>query len=187
MKPKLLASLFVVLATLPLYAADRSLEVSKTQSTIDIVVKATVDSFTGHLAEYKPVVVVDTTTGKVITASFAFRFADVKTGKDDRDKQMLTWAEEPKYPEGLFTLTEIQPDTPAGRHLVKGTLKLHGVEHVLEFPVSIATNQQLFSFDGEAVLDTRDFGLPIIRKFGLLKVDPLVKVRFHLQAAVPTT
>jgi hypothetical protein len=30
-------------------------------------------------------------------------------------------------------------------------------------------------------VDTRDYGLPIIRVFGLLKVDPLVHVQFHLE------
>ncbi|MBL9193084.1 MAG: YceI family protein [Opitutaceae bacterium] len=186
MKPVLLAMLLSAVVSLPLFAAPKTLEVNKAQSTVEIVVKATVDSFTGRLADYQPTLIIDSTSGKVTAASVAFRFADVKTGKEDRDKQMLTWAEEPKHPDGIFTLTEIQPDTVAGRHNVKGTLRFHGVEQLLEFPVSITTNQQLYSFDGEAILDTRTFGLPVIRKFGLLKVDPLVKVRFHLQAAAAT-
>jgi iron complex transport system substrate-binding protein len=38
---------------------------------------------------------------------------------------------------------------------------------------------------GDASLDTREFGLPVIRLFGLLKVDPVVRVRFHLQGTAP--
>jgi hypothetical protein len=34
------------------------------------------------------------------------------------------------------------------------------------------------------VIDTREHGLPVIRLLGLLKVDPLVTVRFHLQASL---
>ena len=48
--------------------------------------------------------------------------------------------------------------------------------------MTIVPSATAWSLDGEAVLDTRDFGLPIIRMFGLLTVDPQVKVRFHLQA-----
>ena len=57
-----------------------------------------------------------------------------------------------------------------------------GKEKAVDFPVTIVPSAAQWSLDGEAVIDTRDFGLPIIRMFGLLTVDPQVKVRFHLQA-----
>ncbi|HRE06179.1 MAG TPA: hypothetical protein PKX00_11255, partial [Opitutaceae bacterium] len=87
MKPVLLATLLSAVVSLPLFAAPKTLEVNKAQSTVEIVVKATVDSFTGRLADYQPTLIIDSTSGKVTTASVAFRFADVKTGKEDRDKQ----------------------------------------------------------------------------------------------------
>jgi len=177
------AAFAFALATNSSVALERTLEVNKTQSTVEIVVKATVDSFTARLAEFQPKLVIDPATGKVLQASVGFNFVDVKTGKADRDKQMLAWAEAKTHPEGVFTMTDLQPDTVNGRHLVKGTLKFHGVERSVEFPLSITTDQKIYSFDGEALLDTRDFGLPIIRKFGLLKVDPIVTIRFHLQAS----
>jgi len=177
-----LAAFAFALATNSSVAIERTLEVNKTQSTVEIVVKATVDSFTGRLAEYQPKLVIDPATGKVLQASVGFNFVDVKTGKADRDKQMLAWAEAETHPQGVFTMTDLQPDAVNGRHLVKGTLKFHGVEKSVEFPLSITTDQKIYSFDGEARVDTREFGLPIIRKFGLLKVDPIVKIRFHLQA-----
>ena len=36
------------------------------------------------------------------------------------------------------------------------------------------------AIDGETMLDTRDYGLPVFRKFIFLSVDPKVRVRFHL-------
>ena len=51
----------------------------------------------------------------------------------------------------------------------------------MHFPIAVTSDGRLLAIDGEAVLDTREFGLPVIRLLGLLKVDPQVAVRFHLQ------
>jgi hypothetical protein len=52
---------------------------------------------------------------------------------------------------------------------------------VTTFPVSFLIEGPLYAIDGEVMLDYRDFGLPIIRKFLILTVDPRLRVRFHLQ------
>ena len=58
----------------------------------------------------------------------------------------------------------------------------HGVGRDLAFPVSIAHSEAgTYAIDGEVPIDTREFSLPVIRRFGFLPVDPVVKVRFHLQ------
>ena len=54
------------------------------------------------------------------------------------------------------------------------------------FPVSITTDRTIYAVDGRVVLDTRDFGLPKIRKLGVLRVDSNLTVRFHLQGTVKT-
>ena len=53
--------------------------------------------------------------------------------------------------------------------------------------MSVSHEGGLFAIDGDAVIDTRDFGLPIIKKFLVLKVDPEVRVRFHLQGDAETS
>ena len=175
--------IFVLAGLLPVFAvaAPAPLIVDPAQSHIEVVVKATVDSFTGTLDAYTADISVD--AGRVVAASFGFRFDQVHTGKDGRDAAMHEWQETPKHPDGLFTLTAIETAAD-GRLTAKGSLAFHGVTKDIAFPVSVTTDRKLYSIDGEAPIDTREFGLPIIRKFALLKVDPIVKVRFHLQGVV---
>ena len=176
--------LFLICAALwPAFAmADPvALSVDPAQSHVEIIVKATVDSFSGSLDAYKADITVD--DGRVVAATIGFRFADVHTGKPARDEAMHEWQDTPKHADGAFTLKTIETDA-AGHMTARGTLVLHDVSKEIAFPFSVTTDHRLYAIDGEASLDTRDFGLPIIRKFGLLKVNPLVKVRFHLQGAV---
>jgi polyisoprenoid-binding protein YceI len=183
---KSLASLLFCLGLTALAGAadNRHLLLDQAHSHVEIAVKATVDSFVGHLENYEAVIEVDPAQAKIISAEFGFKFSAVKTGKTDRDEQMNTWQQTERFPGGSFKLTELTPETN-GRYVAHGKLLFHGVTQELSFPVSITTDKVLYSVDGETTLDTRTFGLPIIRKFGLLKVDPLVTVRFHLQGSLP--
>ena len=54
----------------------------------------------------------------------------------------------------------------------------------MSFPVTIRGPWPTFLCDGEVAIDTRDYGLPVIKKFILLKVDPVVHLSFHLQGRV---
>lgn len=163
-------------------AAEVPLQIDAARSRIDVVVKATVDSFTGRLENYDAKIAVDPASGEVRQARLAFRFTDVKTGKDDRDEQMHSWQDTEHHPDGLFTLASLSRGE-GGRMVANGTLRLHDMAREISFPVAVAHEGGLFSIDGDAVIDTRDFGLPVIRKFMLLKVDPEVHVRFHLQGS----
>lgn len=177
-----LACLFLIaaFAAVGARAAELPLRIDAARSRVDIVVKATVDSFTGKLDAYDAAIGVDPVTGEVRTAKFAFKFADVKTGKTDRDEQMHAWQDTRRHPDGVFTLAALSRGE-GGQLVATGTLKLHDMAREISFPVAVAHEGGLFSLDGEVALDTRDFGLPIIKKFLLLKVEPEVRVRFHLQ------
>lgn len=172
------AFLVLMLSSVRLSAAPEALVVDATRSRVEIVVKATVDSFTGQLDAYKAAITVD--GGRVTAATLKFNFSDVHTGKEGRDEAMHEWQETAKHPDGVFTLAALEPAAD-GRFNARGTLVLHGVSREIVFTVSVITDGSLYAIDGVAPLDTRDFGLPVIRKFGLLKVEPQVKVRFHLQ------
>jgi polyisoprenoid-binding protein YceI len=176
--------LFWILAgALPAFAmaAPTPLIVAADQSRVEIVVKATVDSFTGQLSTYLPEITVD--GGRVIAAKIDFKFTDVRTGKDARDEAMHDWQETAKHPLGSYVLTSITTD-PEGHLIAHGKITFHEVTREITFPISVTTDRTLYAIDGEASLDTREFGLPLIRKFMVLKVDPIVKVRFHLQGSV---
>lgn len=171
----------VLVALLPVFAAAAPLPLAldPTQSHVEVAVKATVDSFTATLDAYHATITVD--SGRVAGATISFHFNDLHTGKAARDTAMHEWQDTRHHPDAVFTLKAIEPTDADGRLNAKGVLVFHDVTREIAFPVTITTDQKLYSIDGEAPFDTRDFGLPIIRKFAVLKVDPVVKVRFHLQ------
>lgn len=163
----------------PLAAADHPLQCDYDQSTVEVIVKATIDSFTGHLKAYELTGTVDD-TGHITAAQLAFHFRDVATGKPKRDTAMHEWQHTDTFPDAQFALTALTPD--AGAFRASGRFTLHGVTREISFPVTIGQHGPIYAIDGDAPIDTRDFGLPIIRVMLALKVDPLVHVHFHFQA-----
>lgn len=163
----------------PLPGLAARLECDPAASRVEVVVKATVDSFTGRLEKFDPEVTFGP-DGRVATARVRFRFADVKTGKEKRDRAMHEWQQTDRFPDGEYELATLVPALE-GQWRAEGTLHFHGQTKPLGFPVAIVVRDGVCTVDGEAVVDTRDFGLPVIRMMGLLKVDPLVRIRFHLE------
>jgi len=163
-----------------LAAAPEPLMMNGAQSHVEIVVKATFDSFVGKIDVYKAAITVE--GGRIATAALRFNFNAIHTGKGSRDEAMNEWQETVRYPEVGFILAALEP-AAEGHFTARGVLALHGVSREILFPVAVITDRKIYAIDGEARIDTRDFGLPVIRKFGLLKVDPIVTVRFHLQGA----
>ena len=156
--------------------------IDREQSHIEIEVNATAGSFVGHLADYQAEIFLEPETTMVQRAEVSFQFLDVKTGEDKRDRHMHDWQETDKFPDGRFELGEIEEQAD-GSFKAKGKLSLHGVWQEITFPVTILTAGSVVSIDGEAALNVTDFGLPVIRKFLILTVDPVVTVRFHLQGS----
>lgn len=175
-----LALLFCLTALRPLGAAEIPLRLDPAHSRVDIEVKATVDSFVGRLDRYEAEVSIDSATGAVSGARFAFHFKDIHTGREDRDEQMHLWQDTAHHPDGVFVLSKLERET-AGNLVATGELTLHGVRRELTFPVTVARDGALYAIDGDAAFDTRLFGLPVIKKLLVLKVDPRVHVRFHLR------
>ena len=164
------------------HAADlKSLSVDPAQSRIDVAVHATVDSFVGTLSHYKAAIAINPVDGRIGSASLSFAFSDLKTGKSDRDAKMLSWEQSTRYPDASFVLGSLK-QTSEDEYRVTGTFTMHGVSRQITFPVSVTTDHKTYAVDGSAKLDTRDYGLPIIRVALFLKVDPVVVIHFHLQA-----
>ena len=79
----------------------------------------------------------------------------------------------------MFTLDSVAPDE-AGNFVAKGRLKFHGTERAGSFPVKITIEKKVLTVEGEAELDTRDYGLPVYRRLLVFSVSPIVHVRFKI-------
>lgn len=179
MRLQLLSLLAVLSPAACLCATETPLLVNVGQSRIEIAVKATGDSFVGRLNSYEATIAVDA-DGAFVSARLAFHFRDIITGKERRDKSMHSWQHTDEFPDGLFILTSLRPARSAAATAI-GRLTLHGVTREIRFPVTVAREGSSYAIDGDAPIDTREFGLPKIRMLGLLTVDPIVHVRFHVQ------
>lgn len=167
--------LLLLLVPLALAAADRSLKIDHSRSYVDVDVKATMDSFTARLEAYDLKATVDD-SGRIKAATLDFRFADLKTGKSERDAGMIDWLGG-GAPAGRFELG-ILALTPSGQGQVSGNLTFHGRTALVEFPVNITRDGEARMITGTATIDYRHWGLKVFRKLGVLKVDPEVKIRF---------
>ncbi len=179
---RLFPVLFALLAGSSLPAADQTLKIDREKSFVDVDVKATVDSFTGRLEKYRAALTADA-AGKIKGAKFDFRFADLKTGKPDRDTKMLDWLGSADAA-GAFELGVLAL-APDGQGQANGKLTFHGVTERVEFPVNVTRADRTYTIRGEVTIDYRTWGLKIIRMMGLLKVDPNVRVRFQMVAELP--
>ncbi len=153
----------------------------KANSSVDIDVKATGDSFTGKLNSYTAVIKGNKDTKKPSKVTFDWDFSNLKTGKDKRDTKMISWLE--NKTKGNFVLSTFTKRTD-GRMWAKGAMTIHGVKQTVEFPVKVISKGGKMTIRGTATIDTRKFKLPVIKMVGLFKVDPLVKVRFSLRGTL---
>ncbi|PTY08651.1 hypothetical protein DB347_03485 [Opitutaceae bacterium EW11] len=180
---KILIALAIAGLGLCVRAAESPVSIDPQHSRIEFDVKATMHGFTGKVEAYKTDIIADPASGLVTKAQVQVKFADLKTGDTKRDREMLEWEQVDQFPEVLYTMTKLD-SLGGGKYTAHGQLILHGVTKEIAFPVTIATaDKTTYSIDGETNLDTHDYNLPTIRKFGMLKVNPVVRVFFHLQGS----
>jgi len=157
-------------------ATDRSLKIDRSGTFVDVDVDATIN-FTAHLDAYDARVLVDD-AGKIKSAVFAFKFADLRSGKPDRDADMIKWLGGGE-PDGRFEMGNLAL-TPDGQGQVSGRLTFHGVTERVEFPINVTRTGDTYAITGETTIDYRTWNLKVIRKAFLFTVSPEVKVRFKL-------
>jgi polyisoprenoid-binding protein YceI len=149
-------------------------------SRVEFAVHATGDSFIGHLNHWDAQF--QAAEGPFPTGgTMTFPVAELKTGKVDRDQQMLAWLEAKQFPVATFVLRHVTAAN--GQFEASGDFTFHGITRPISFPVRFGQAGAHRTVDGAATLDYREWNLKIFRKFGLFKVDPLVKVTFHFGAA----
>jgi polyisoprenoid-binding protein YceI len=161
------------------FAASQPLIISPADSTVQIDISATLDSFTAKFQDFDAAIALDPSQGEVKSATVKFVFSHLKTGDNERDEAMYEWENIKEYPGGEFTLDSVELKD-SGQFVAHGHLEFHGVSRPVTFPFDVDISGTTLTIEGQAPLDTRDYGLPIFRKFLVLKVDPVVQVRFHL-------
>ena len=158
------------------------LVLDRAESHVDIAVKATAGSFVARLDDFDVAITLDPESGGVESTAFHADLSAVKTGRAGRDHDMSVWLQTNEFPQVVFELRAVDRGLN-GALTARGRFQLHGQQHEIHFPVTVTVNRGLTTIDGAATLDTRDFGLPIIR-FWVLTVDPVLHVHFHLQGSV---
>lgn len=161
-------------------AAERPLAIDPAHSVVEVEVRTILRNFNVQLTRYSARVVVEPGKGTVRAATFDFDWADLHSGNAGRNRELLRWAEHARFPAGHFILHDFE-SLPSGTGQARGELTLHGITHEVTFPVAVLCEGELYSLDGLAVVDFRDYGLPPVRRFRIRLVIPPVQVRFHLQ------
>jgi polyisoprenoid-binding protein YceI len=179
-------ALAAVVFTTRLLAVETPLSIDKSHSHIEAVVMSSLENFTVKLTAYDTVVWVDLAEKRINTARLSFRFADLKTGKEERDSAMVRWQETDQFPECAYILEALLPAV-GGTYKAKGKFILHGVTKTIINPVTVSfSGAGTCMIDGDLSLDTTDFGLPTIRKYVLFTVNPVLHINFHLEGHAPT-
>lgn len=173
--------LALTLLTVPSQAGE--FVVDKSKSSIQVDVKATGHDFTATLNTYKVKITGSAAKAHPSSVNLSWNFKDLISGDKKRDKEMLHWMEHAKLPTGSFTLSSFTKRTD-GNMWAKGTLKIHGVSKVVQFPVTSVRKGKSLTVTGAVKIDHRNFGLKKIRKVLLLTVDPVVNIRFKLHGTI---
>jgi len=174
-------SLVLTIATLfPVHAAE--LKIDKEKSRIQVDVKATGHSFTCNLNDYTAKASGDKTSAAPSAFSLSWDFADLGTGDEKRDKEMIKWLGGGKQT-GAFSFTKGWSDG-GGMTQAEGTLTVHGVSKTISIPYTVKREGDWLIIDGTAKMNYEDFSLPIIRTMALMTVDPKLTVRFHLTGEI---
>jgi len=159
-------------------ASDLTLDARKSWLKFDA--SATGHSFDGALKKFDAEVSGDATSLNPAAASLSWDFKDLDTDEPKRDVEMLKWLEHGKSPKGSFQMTKSWVDD-SGVTWVQGTLKIHSIAKTIAFPIQTSKNGDRVKIDGQVWIDYQNFGLPIIRNMAVMKVDPKLKISFHLE------
>lgn len=179
MKPRIATLASCGLTLMCIGASADPIQIDAARSKIEVAVTCSVDSFVGQLERYDAAIEVDASNPLPSKAKLSFNFANLKTGKKDRDEAMLKWLEFGANPEGSFLFKNWKQTGLT--NIASGELTLHGVTQSVEIPVTVKNQDGHFDLTGTASFDYRNFNLPKIRKALILTVSPKLQVRFHLE------
>ena len=172
----------LLFCSISFHGITSELLVDPNDSVIDVAVNATGDDFVAKLTKFESKITLADSNHVPTAATIGWDFANLKTGKKSRDKEMLHWLNHAQTPRGRFVMTNCEMKD--GNFIVSGRLTMHEVARELSFPLKMLREGDRVAFDGSVKLDHRDFDLPKIVKFVVLKVDPVVTIHFNIIGTV---
>ncbi|MDX6611054.1 MAG: hypothetical protein QOD75_240 [Blastocatellia bacterium] len=103
-------------------------------------------------------------TGQVETSTVTITIETASVTVDDpgltKHLQTPDFFDVARYPEAVFTSTEIKPaTTPGATHIVTGNLELHGVTKSITFPATITLTPGAISVDSSFSINRKDFNI----------------------------
>jgi len=161
--------------------AESPVQIDTNHSHLKATAQATGHSFEAVATKFQMDLTVNESTGTPETAKVRFNLADLKTGKEKRDTEMLHWLESEHYNDISF---EFNGFTDSTNKTAKGTIAIHGVKKELEFPVNYELKDHQFTISGNFKIDTTDFGLKIIKKMLFLTVEAGLDIEFKVTGRV---
>lgn len=164
-----------LLAAAPIQAD--TLKVDKGRSRIQVDAKATGHNFTGTLTDYTVKVAGDPASLTPQNFDLNWTFDHLKTGEEDRDKEMIKWLGGGK-PSGSFRFTKTWEE--GGKRYAMGNITVHGVSKSISFPYTVSKDDGWVTIDGVAELNYTNFSLPVVRSMAVMTVKPDLKIRFHI-------
>lgn len=159
-----------------------SLAVDADRSRVQVDAKATGHNFTGNLSKYTITAAGDAVTLKPTELSLAWKFNDLDTADEKRDKEMIKWLGGGN-PTGSFKFVKSWDETPGGGKAM-GTLTINGVSKTISFPYTVKKDGEWVTIDGKVSMDYQNFKLPMIRAMAVMTVDPQLTIRFHVVGKV---
>jgi polyisoprenoid-binding protein YceI len=155
-----------------------------TKSTLAADVKASPPhSFTCTATTFQTDLQINPQTLEVTKAVCRFKFADIDSEKEKRDKKMRGWMNIEHYPEATFTLTSVKASDVAGEHIGVGQFTMHGVSREIEIPFTINREGKTIVLDGATEFDYTEWSLPVVRLL-FFSVKPTLKPHFHLEGTL---
>ena len=113
----------------------------------------------------------------------------LESGNPLNDRELRRRIEAERYPVTVGEAREVTAAARPGRYRVCGDLTFHGVTREVDGEITVTVpgadaSAAALVIEGEQMFDIRDFGVPPPRIL-MLRVQPDVRVRVHVEAARP--
>lgn len=174
----IVSAAFLLLSICPIHAGNFIVDKTQSELAADMHASPSHD-FTTVARDYTYDIEINPDTLVVTKASCRFKFADLDSDKNARDKKMRKWMDVEAYPEASFTMKKLTPTGELGSYLAEGDFAMHGKHLPLKIDLQIQRRGEAITLTGTSQLDHRDWGLEKVRLF-FFTVDPVLKPRFQL-------
>ena len=168
----------ILVFAIPSTGATSKLIVDEYRSTIEFSVRATAHTINGHVISFSSSIHFAPNGDFPQSAKIHFEVTDLTTEHEERDQEMLKWLESDKYPDVNFEMIDVAGT--GNTRIVEGSLTLHGVTRGVSIPITVTTQGNVTTINGEAEIETRNFRLPKIRRALVMSVSPSVLIEFSL-------